>query len=190
MEISNERRLEVLAQEAMGCQRCELAATRSQVVFSSGGPNSSLVVVGEAPGASEDKDGVPFIGRSGQLLTRLISEEIGLDRTRYYITNVVKCRPPENRRPSAGEISACSYLLAGQLEVVDKKVVLAVGEVAARSLTGLKSSVGSMRGQIHTVDEAKIVVTYHPAYALRGGSRVTEAMRSDLMIVGGLLDGK
>lgn len=190
MESSRIHKLQLLENEARSCQRCDLSATRNRVVFSSGVHSYGLVVVGEAPGASEDRDGLPFVGRSGQLITRLIEEEIGLARDNYYITNVIKCRPPSNRKPNSVEIAACSVFLTGQLELLNSQVILAVGEVAARVLTRLKTSVGSMRGQVRAMGGAKVVVTYHPAYALRGGKAIEQAMRSDLRVVGGLLDGE
>lgn len=190
MEFTNSHRLQLLEGEARACKECELSIARNQVVFASGPFDSQLVVVGEAPGAAEDRDGLPFIGRSGQLLTRLIEEELGLQRSDYYITNVVKCRPQGNRKPLSVEIDACSRYLRGQLENLTGGVVLAVGEVAARALTNHKGSLASVRGTVLFVGGKRVVVTYHPAYALRGGRRVEQAMRSDLSVVGGLLSGK
>ncbi|MDA8196530.1 MAG: uracil-DNA glycosylase [Actinomycetota bacterium] len=187
MDLSIYDTMKALEEEARRCTSCVLSESRSQVVFSSGRLDAELIVVGEAPGASEDRDGTPFVGRSGVLLRRLILEVLGLDSGQYYVTNVVKCRPEGNRKPLAVEIGTCSHFLERQLEILKGGVILAVGEVAARTLTQQKISVGSMRGSVYTHGDKKVIVTYHPAYALRGGRAIEDSMRVDLGFVGGLL---
>ncbi|SVC70462.1 uncharacterized protein METZ01_LOCUS323316, partial [marine metagenome] len=121
-----------LAVEAASCTACGLAEGRTQVVFGNGSPDADVMFVGEAPGAREDEQGVPFVGRSGQLLDRLLAEELGMDRSDVYIANVVKCRPPDNRDPRPEEIAACRPWLARQMDLVDPSVVVTLGNFAAR----------------------------------------------------------
>jgi DNA polymerase len=148
------------------CQRCKLCATRTHIVFGTGDPKAKLVFVGEAPGADEDAQGLPFVGRAGQLLTKII-EAIGLSRDHVYICNVIKCRPPENRFPEKDEIASCSPFLVRQLEVISPKVICCLGAAAAQTILKTKSSVGWMRGRFQDYRGAKLIVTYHPAYLLR-----------------------
>lgn len=162
------------------CTRCALSTTRQRVVVGSGPATATLVVVGEAPGRSEDEGGKPFVGRSGQLLTRLISDELHLERDDYFITNVVKCRPPENRTPTRLEIATCRAWLQEQLALFPRAVVLAVGNTAGRALFGYRESLASVRGQVLQSDLGRGLVTFHPAAALRGGPSVVEMMREDL----------
>ncbi len=162
------------------CTRCALSRTRQRVVIGSGPRYARLVVIGEAPGRSEDEGGEPFIGRSGQLLVRLIEEELSLGRSDYFITNVVKCRPPQNRPPRAGEIAACHPWLEAQLAAQLPAAVLAVGNTAVRALFGYRESRGEVRGRLLTNELARGLVTYHPAAALRAGPSVVAMMREDL----------
>ncbi len=173
--------------DALNCTRCALHHTRQRVVLGSGPRHAALMVVGEAPGKSEDEGGAPFIGRSGQLLTRLIADELGLAREQYFITNVVKCRPPANRTPTRTEIAACGPWLEEQLSEERPRVVLAVGNTAARAVLGHVAGVGETHGQVVTLSSGVGVATYHPAAALRGGPNVVAVMRADLTIVRGLL---
>ncbi len=162
------------------CTRCALSTTRQRVVVGSGPQGATLVVVGEAPGRSEDEGGEPFVGRSGQLLTRLIAEELHLERVDYFITNVVKCRPPANRTPTRVEIATCRPWLHEQLALFPRGVVLAVGNTAGRALFGYRDALKSVRGQVLRGELGRGVVTFHPAAALRGGPSVVEMMREDL----------
>ncbi len=148
------------------------------------------MVIGEAPGAREDEAGVPFVGRSGQLLFALIEEICGLSREQCYVTNVVKCRPPENRDPKPDEVASCSRFLSGQLETVAPQVVLCVGNFAARSVLGTREGITSLRGRVHQVGGRATVATFHPAYALRGGAKVRMAMSEDLRLAAGLLTSR
>jgi uracil-DNA glycosylase len=169
------------------CTRCALSQTRTTVVVGSGSLNAPLIVIGEAPGKSEDEGGVPFIGRSGQLLFTLIAEELALSREHCYVTNVVKCRPPGNRQPLAPEIAACSPWLEAQQAMWSGKVALTLGLTAARVMTGSKSPMRELHGIPVVRDNLTIVPTYHPAAALRQGPSVVAVMRADLAVLRGLL---
>ncbi len=173
--------LELLAERAGSCVACGLSEGRSTVVFGSGDPAADLMFVGEGPGAEEDRQGLPFVGRSGHLLDRLIAEELGMDRSGCYITNVVKCRPPDNRDPRPGEISACNPWLEGQLEAIDPRVVVTLGNFASRLLLGTGTGITRLRGRAYPFGPRQLVPTFHPAAALRGGADVLARMRSDLV---------
>ncbi len=173
--------LETSALEAAGCTRCALASGRTQVVFGTGHPEAQLLLVGEGPGAEEDARGEPFVGRSGQLLDRLLEEEMGLTRAQCYIANIVKCRPPNNRDPRPEEIDACRPWLDRQLALLAPRVVVTLGNVAARSLLGTTAGITSLRGQVYPWAGGVLVPTFHPAAALRGGAQVLASMRADLV---------
>jgi uracil-DNA glycosylase family 4 len=159
-----------LASQAAGCTRCPLAEHRTQVVF-----------VGEAPGRDEDIQGEPFVGRSGQLLDRLVLEEMGVDRSRFYIANVVKCRPPENRDPRPDEIASCRPFLDSQLELIAPRVVVTLGNFATRLLLETDLGITKVRGRSYPMGAFQLVPTYHPAAALRSGGVVVAEMRADLI---------
>lgn len=165
------------------CQACALSTTRQCVVVGSGPRSPSLMVIGEAPGRSEDEGGEPFVGRSGQLLTRLIHEELGLERSHYFITNVVKCRPPQNRTPRASEVAACHGWLDTQIVTFSPTRILAVGNVAAKAVFGFREGISRTHGLVGQCHDASGVATYHPAAALRGGPNVVEVMRTDLRVL-------
>jgi len=159
--------LEIIRAEVAGCTRCtELAATRTQTVFSDGDPNARLCFVGEAPGADEDAQGVPFVGRAGQLLTKII-EACKLARGEVYIANVLKCRPPNNRPPEPLEVHNCRGYLDRQLEIVRPEVIVCLGAVAAKCLLQTEVSIGRLRGKWHDYRGLAVYCTYHPAYLLR-----------------------
>ena len=168
------------AQEAalQGCQRCKLCAGRATVVFGSGNPRAGLVVIGEGPGADEDAQGKPFVGRAGQLLTKML-ESVQLSRDEVYITNAVKCRPPGNRNPEADELATCAPFLAAQLGVIQPKVVLALGNVATQALLRTKESIGKLRGRLHAYGSAVLVPTFHPAFLLRNPGQEYKRMAWD-----------
>lgn len=158
-----------------GCTLCGLCKIRTQTVFGQGNPAARLVFVGEAPGFQEDRDGLAFVGRAGQLLTRMIVA-MGLKRDDVFICNVLKCRPPENRDPSADEILACSPYLHEQLKIIDPEVMVALGAPAAKTLLNTVQSIGRLRGRFHdyypgggldTAQAIPVMPTYHPAYLLR-----------------------
>lgn len=165
-QTSTDDSLEKIRQDMGDCQRCKLCSTRTNIVFGSGNPEARLVFVGEAPGADEDVQGLPFVGRAGQLLTKII-ESINLKREDVYICNVIKCRPPNNRFPEKDEISTCSQFLLRQLEVIRPKIICCLGAAAAQTILKTKSSVGWIRGRFQDYRGAKLIVTYHPAYLLR-----------------------
>jgi len=174
-------RLAALAAEAAGCTRCPLAATRTQVVFGVGDPGADLMFVGEAPGREEDLSGEPFVGRSGQLLDRLLDEELGIGRDRVYIANVVKCRPPDNRDPRPEEIDACRPYLAAQVDLIAPSVVVTLGNFATRLLLDTDQGITKLRGASYPLGATTLVPTFHPAAALRGGGVVLAQMRADLV---------
>lgn len=173
--------LEVVAAEAATCVRCGLAETRTQVVFGVGDPHADLLFVGEGPGAEEDRLGQPFVGRSGQLLDQLVLEEMGLTRDGFYIANVVKCRPPDNRDPRPDEIEACRPWLEQQLALVAPRVVVTVGNFATRTLLQTKEGITKLRGRSYPYGSAVLVPTFHPAAVLRGGAQPMAQMRADLV---------
>lgn len=156
------------------CSRCKLHALgRTQVVFGVGSPTADLMFVGEGPGQDEDLQGIPFVGRAGQLLTRII-EAINLTREQVYIANVVKCRPPGNRNPEPDEISACEPFLRRQVEAIRPAVIVALGTFAAQTLLQTKDSITKLRGRVYRYGDARLVPTFHPAYLLRSPERKRE----------------
>ncbi len=154
------------------CTRCKLHIGRNKIVFGSGDPAARLVFVGEGPGADEDEQGLPFVGRAGQLLTQMIEgtsakEGISIKRADVYICNVVKCRPPENRNPEPDEMETCGQFLFRQLSVLQPKAICALGSTAAKALLGGKDGVTKLRGKWHKWRDIPLIVTYHPSYLLR-----------------------
>ena len=153
-----------------GCTRCELAGTRTQTVFGVGNPNADWMIIGEAPGAEEDRRGEPFVGRAGQLLDEML-KAIGQSREAVFIANILKCRPPNNRDPQPSEAASCREYLERQIALVQPRIILAVGKIAAQNLLGSDDPVGRMRGRAHDLNGIPLVVTYHPAYLLRSPSQ-------------------
>jgi uracil-DNA glycosylase family 4 len=173
---------EVLRDEALGCTKCKLSGLgRSQVVFGMGDPEADLMFIGEGPGAEEDKQGLPFVGRSGKLLDKLMIEEIGITRDRCYIANVVKCRPPGNRDPEPDEITTCRPYLERQIELIDPKVIVTLGKFAGQLLLDSKVGITKLRGHEYAYRDAVLVPTLHPAFALRGGGQPLAQMRADFI---------
>lgn len=154
---------------------------RTQVVVGMGDPDAPLMFVGEGPGAEEDRQGLPFVGRSGKLLDQLMFEELGVTRDRVYITNVVKCRPPNNRDPEPDEISSCKPWLEQQLELVDPTVIVTLGKFASQLLLNTKQGITKLRGASYPYGDRVLVPTVHPAYVLRGGGEPMAQMRADLV---------
>lgn len=148
------------------CKKCDLWKTRTNFVFGSGNKNADLVIIGEAPGADEDKQGLPFVGRAGKLLTQIL-EAINFKREEVYICNVLKSRPPENRNPTPEEIKQCEPYLEKQLELIKPKMLLCLGTFAAQTLLKSKEALGKLRGKFHTYKNIPLLVTYHPAALLR-----------------------
>lgn len=173
---------EGLRDEALGCRKCPLAETRTQVVFSDGNPKAQLMVVGEAPGAREDKTGKAFVGPAGKFLDLLLAS-IGLSREdSVYICNVLKCRPPGNRNPLPAEIETCTPYLRRQIELISPRAILAVGSFAGQFLTGRDSALGKLRGEVYSYHGVPVVVTYHPAALLRN-SGFTRPTWDDLQLL-------
>lgn len=169
-DISKARTLKVLAEEVAGCTRCgELASTRTQTVFGVGDPKARLCFLGEAPGADEDKQGEPFVGRAGQLLNKIL-EACHLRREDVYILNILKCRPPNNRNPYPQESQNCRRYLNRQLELIKPEYICCLGSVAAQNLLATDVTIGRLRGSVHDYRGIKVVCTYHPAYLLRNPS--------------------
>lgn len=181
--------LDELASVASTCTMCRLAEDRTNVVFGAGAADADVVIVGEGPGEQEDLQGLPFVGRSGQLLDRLLAE-IDLARGDVYIANVVKCRPPRNRDPRPDEIDACKGYLRRQIELVDPTVVVTLGNFSTKLLLRTQTGITRMRGTAYEWWGRYLVPTFHPAAALRGGDRVTDDIRSDLALVRSLIDGR
>lgn len=166
--------LEILQEEVCGCTRCpELVASRTQTVFGVGNPQARLCFFGEAPGADEDRQGEPFVGKAGQLLTKIL-EACSLRREDIYILNTLRCRPPKNRNPLPEEIANCRPFFERQLEVIQPEFICCLGAVAARALLETTTPVGKLRGKFHEFRGAKVLVTYHPAYLLRNPSMKRE----------------
>jgi DNA polymerase len=157
---------ETLAEEVRNCRLCGLCETRTQTVFGVGDRDARLMVIGEAPGAEEDRQGEPFVGRAGILLNAML-RAAGFERSDVYIANVNKCRPPQNRDPTDEEAERCLPYLRRQIELVQPEVILCVGRIAAQRLLGTDTPVGKLRGRVHELDGRPVVVTYHPAYLLR-----------------------
>ncbi len=158
--------LERIREDIGDCTRCRLCEQRNKIVFGVGNPKADLVFIGEGPGRDEDMQGIPFVGRAGQLLTQMI-EAMGLKREQVYIANVVKCRPPENRTPEKDEMATCSPFLMRQLDVIKPKVIVCLGNVAMQTLLATNRSMSSVRGQWFPFRGSKLLPTYHPAYLLR-----------------------
>jgi uracil-DNA glycosylase len=165
--------LEGIRSEIGDCQRCKLAPSRTNIVFGSGNPNAELVFVGEAPGFDEDQQGLPFVGRAGQLLTKII-ESIDIKRDDVYICNVLKCRPPDNRNPEPDEVLACNPFLKKQLATIRPKIVCCLGTFAAQNVLQMASPISKLRGRFHDIDGMRVIATFHPAYLLRSPEKKRE----------------
>ena len=177
-----EQALKMIRQDLGDCTRCVLHKQgRKQIVFGVGNPNADLMFVGEAPGADEDLQGEPFVGRAGQLLNNMI-KAMGLQREQVYIANIIKCRPPGNRTPEREECETCSPFLMRQIEVVQPKAIVALGAVAAKTLLAINSSMADLRGRWYDFRGTKLAVTYHPAFLLRDPRQKKETWK-DLQMV-------
>jgi DNA polymerase len=182
---------EPLREMVAACTRCELHATRTQTVFGVGNRGARWMFIGEAPGAEEDRQGEPFVGRAGQLLTSML-KALGFRREDVYIANVLKCRPPGNRDPKPEEARACRGYLERQIELVSPTLIVAVGRIAAQNLLATDTPLGKMRGKVHALGARRwpLVVTYHPAYLLRSPGEKRKAWQDLLFArqVGGRID--
>jgi uracil-DNA glycosylase family 4 len=185
--------LHAILEDIGDCTRCRLHKGRTNLVFGTGNPNAELMFIGEGPGADEDAQGLPFVGRAGQLLNNMIAA-MGLKREDVYIANIVKCRPPQNRTPEKDECDTCSPFLMRQISVIQPKAIVALGATAAKNLLGLSDSMSSLRGRSYeftppgyAADAIRLFVTYHPAYLLRDPRQKKEAWK-DLQLVMKYLD--
>jgi DNA polymerase len=172
--------LQLIREDLGDCTRCALHKGRNKIVFADGDANARLLFVGEGPGADEDAQGLPFVGRAGQLLNNMIGA-MGLKREEVYIANIVKCRPPQNRTPEPEEANTCSPFLFRQIDVVRPEVIVALGATAATYLLGQRQPLAGLRGRIHAFRGSKLIVTYHPAFLLRDPRQKKEAW-ADLQI--------
>ncbi len=163
------KQLSDLGHDIAGCQLCSLAKTRKNIVFGDGNASAKIVFVGEAPGADEDEQGLPFVGRAGQLLTKIINA-MGLERNDVYICNILKCRPPGNRNPMPDEIRLCEPYLKEQLQLISPQIICALGSFAAKTLLKTETPITTLRGRFHVYEGIKLMPTYHPAYLLRNPS--------------------
>ncbi len=177
---NREDALRVIREDIGDCTRCALHKGRNKIVFADGSPHARLLFVGEGPGADEDAQGLPFVGRAGQLLNNMIGA-MGLQREEVYIANVVKCRPPGNRTPEPEEANTCMPFLLRQIDVVSPEVIVALGATAATYLLGQRQPLAGLRGRVHSVRGTRLIVTYHPAYLLRDPRQKKEAW-ADLQI--------
>ncbi len=181
---------EALEAAVAGCLRCGLHAGRTRTVFGVGNREADLLIIGEAPGAEEDRRGEPFVGRAGKLLDAMLAA-LGLDRRSVFIANILKCRPPQNRDPRPEEAATCAPYLARQIELISPRLILAVGRVAAQNLLQTEAPLGRLRGRLHRLEPAgvPVLVTYHPAFLLRRLESKAEAWR-DLLRVSAFLAGE
>lgn len=164
--ISEVNDWEQLANEVANCTKCGLCTTRKNTVFGSGNKSADWLFIGEGPGQHEDEQGLPFVGNAGQLLTEMI-RALGLSREEVYIANIVKCRPPNNRDPHADEVKSCHDYLQRQIQLIQPKIILAVGRIAAQTLLDTDAPLSKLRGKVHTLHSTPLIVVYHPAYLLR-----------------------
>ncbi len=178
-----------LEKQISACRKCALYNTRNKFVFGSGNPNADIVLVGEAPGADEDRLGQPFVGRAGELLTKMLAA-IDLQRSSVYICNILKCRPPQNRDPAPDEIVACKPYLMKQLQLIRPKIIVCLGRIAAQVLLETTDSLSRLRGQIHRFNESELHILYHPAALLRNPSLKRDAWEDLKRIQRSLLELK
>jgi len=178
--------LEKLKKQAHECHLCDLSKSRTHVVFGEGNENADIMFIGEAPGATEDSAGKPFVGRSGELLNKMIENVLLLAREEVYISNIVKCRPRENAEPTPTEAHTCHPYLLKQIELIKPKIIVALGATAYHYLSGDDTPISKVRGTIHTQHSYTLVPTYHPSYLLRNPSAKKEVFE-DLKMIRGLM---
>jgi len=171
----------LLEHETKQCDACPLNKTRKTVVFGDGHPQADLMIIGEAPGVREDEQGKPFVGRAGMLLTEML-KAIGIDRNHIYITNILKCRPPNNRDPMPSEVECCTPFLKRQIDLMKPKLIVAIGRIAAHFLLNTKVNLGKLRGSLYEYSDIPLLVTYHPAYLLRSPGKKANAYEDLLRI--------
>jgi DNA polymerase len=178
--------LPLIREDIGDCQRCKLAPTRTNIVFGSGNINAELVFVGEAPGSDEDEQGLPFVGRAGQLLTKIIDTSVDpgrITRADVYICNILKCRPPNNRNPEPDEVASCNPFLKRQLATIRPKVVCCLGTFAAQNVLQSQLTISKLRGRFFDIDGMRVIATFHPAYLLRSPEKKREVWE-DMKLIG------
>ncbi len=180
---NKKEQLAKVLQEMANCRDCQLAKTRKNLVFGVGNPEARIVFVGEAPGADEDKQGLPFVGRAGQLLTDIIVKGMKLQRKDVYICNILKCRPPANRNPLPEEINKCEPFLKKQLSIISPEIICALGTFAAQTLLKTDIPISALRGRFHSYEGIKLMPTYHPAYLLRNPAAKKQVWEDIQMIM-------
>jgi uracil-DNA glycosylase len=180
---TKEEVLKAVHQQMGNCQLCPLGKTRKNLVFGTGNPEAQIVFVGEAPGADEDEQGLPFVGRAGQLLTDIIVKGMKMERKNVYICNILKCRPPGNRNPQPNEISQCEPFLKRQLQIISPAIICALGTFAAKTLLKTDIPISALRGRFHLYEGIKLMPTYHPAYLLRNPSAKKQVWEDVQMII-------
>jgi DNA polymerase len=183
--VAGGQELKAVREELGDCQRCKLARGRQNIVFGQGSPQARLMFVGEAPGSEEDVQGLAFVGKAGQLLTKII-EAMGLTRDEVYIANVIKCRPPENRNPEPDEILACQPFLQRQIQSIRPRVIVGLGKFAGQWLLKTAEPISRLRGRLGDYEGIRVMPTYHPAYLLRNPAAKKDVWE-DMKVVRGLL---
>ena len=182
LNLSLPNTLESLKKQAQNCHLCELSKSRQKVVCGEGDPHADLLFIGEAPGATEDSSGKPFVGRSGELLTKMIENVLHVSRSDVYITNIVKCRPPNNQVPTASQAHTCQPYLLKQIELIKPKMIITLGATAYHFLTGDETEISKVRGTIHKQNGYTLIPTYHPSYLLRNPSAKKEVFEDLLKV--------
>ncbi len=182
IDIKMPKDLVQLKEIVLNCNLCNLSKTRTNVVFGEGNPNSKIMFIGEAPGREEDIQGRPFVGRSGEMLTKMIENVLFLKRDEVYISNIVKCRPPQNRDPQIEEVESCKGYLLKQIEIINPKIIVTLGRIAFKYLLNDETPITKARGKIYNFKGIKVIPTFHPSYLLRNPSKKKEALR-DLQFI-------
>jgi len=182
ININMPENLVKLKEIVLNCSLCNLAKTKTNTVFGEGNPNAEIMFIGEAPGREEDLQGRPFVGRSGEMLTKMIENVLFLKRDEVYISNIVKCRPPQNRDPQIEEIESCKGYLLKQIEIIKPKIIVTLGRIAFQSLLNDTTPITKARGKIYNFKGIKVIPTFHPSYLLRNPSKKKEALR-DLQFI-------
>jgi uracil-DNA glycosylase family 4 len=175
--------LEAIREDLGDCRRCKLSMGRKKIVFGSGNPKAQLVFVGEGPGADEDEQGLPFVGRAGQLLTDMIEKGMNIPRPEVYICNIVKCRPPQNRKPEKDEVAECRQFVERQIDAIQPRVICALGATAAETMLDTRESMGKLRGRKFEFHGIPLLVTYHPAYLLRDPTKKRDTWEDLKMVL-------
>jgi uracil-DNA glycosylase family 4 len=168
-------KLQELENLVLSCNLCQLSKTRNKAVFGQGNPNSKIMFIGEAPGREEDLQGKPFVGRSGELLTKMIENVLNLKRDEIYISNIIKCHPPRNRDPEIEEIESCIPYLIKQIDIIKPKIIVTLGRIAFKYLLNNETPITKARGNLYTFKDIKVIPTYHPSYLLRNQIKKKEA---------------